>query len=374
MKIVHCLGSAEDEASGPTQSVMRLAQDQAKAGAFASVYSQGGQEVAEQGRFSHRVFPRSAYGKPILHSRAMSRAFKTLATDVVHNHGMWMMQGEYARLARKRGNSRILVTSPRGSLSSWALRHHRARKALLWPAQWRILAQSDLLHATAEHELADIRRIGLRQPVVLLPNGIDLPDRPERVLPEKRTLLFLSRIHPVKGIEMLLDAWKSLAARHPQWELAIAGPIVKSLYDLNAEIERRDLRRVRVLGGIYGDAKHDLYRSAELYVLPTHSENFGMSIAEALSHAVPVVTTRGAPWSMLETERAGWWISIGREPLEIALDEALSRDPAALAEAGTRGRDWIAAHLSWDSLAHRMIEAYQFALGERQRPEFVHVD
>ncbi len=376
MRILHCLGSAIDEASGPTQSVLELARAQGAAGAEALLFSQLGQPLPASPGFAHRTFPTTGWGKRLLHSQAMAAAVRTLSVDVVHNHAMWMAQGIYARRARAERRARLLVTSPRGSLSQWAMNHHRWRKRLFWPLfQHAVLAQSDLLHATAEHELDDIRRHGLRQPVALIPNGVDLPDLaalPGNATGNPRSLLFLARIHPVKGLGNLLDAWVELEPRHRDWRLAIAGPEEGGAgFSLAAEIAQRGLKRVDVLGPLYGDAKTAAYAGAELYVLPSFSENFGLTVAEALSCGTPVITTRATPWRTLEVERAGWWIDVGVRPLVECLDAALALAPADLAARGARGRDWVERHLGWQSLAEKMLAAYRFALDGGSAPDFI---
>ncbi len=146
-------------------------------------------------------------------------------------------------------------------------------------------------------------------------------------------LLFLSRIHPKKGIPILLRAWRKVERRHPDWELVVAGPDeIGHLSQVRALAGELGLQRVSFPGPAYGDAKAALYRSADLFVLPTHSENFGMAIAEALAYAVPVITTTGAPWAGLEEHGCGWWIELSEGNLVDAL--RYGHGPAAGAARG----------------------------------------
>ena len=143
---------------------------------------------------------------------------------------------------------------------------------------------------------------------MVIPNGIDIPnlhsDSTAGLVGDpdcgRRRLLFLGRLHPIKGIELLLEAWKVLQDVHSDWGLTIAGKgdetYVASLQALTARLK---LKRVEFTGPVYGAAKTRLYVASHLFVLPTFTENFGMAIAEAQAHALPVITTRGAPWSGL---------------------------------------------------------------------------
>lgn len=376
MKILHLLGTASDEASGPTYSVQSLAREQGRQGECVHLFSQTGSPVRSSAGFAHRTFPVPLGMKRILHSPQMNAAMRTMSVDVVHNHAMWMTQGLYALAMRRRGRARILVTSPRGSLAPYAMQHNRWRKRALWPLQYRALAESDLIHATAEHEVEDIRRMGFQQPVALVSNGVDLapqlPAASSKMFGPSRTLLYLGRIHRLKGIDELLDAWQTLEPRHTNWQLAVAGPQADG-YDLEREIARRALNRVLIVGPLYGEEKIRAYREAELYVLPSRGENFGITIAEALAQGTPVVACHGSPWQVLEERGAGWWIPHGSAALSNCLDVALDMSAAELAKYGNRGVALVTAEYAWPSLAERVTAAYAFALGEIDRPDWVHL-
>jgi glycosyltransferase involved in cell wall biosynthesis len=225
--------------------------------------------------------------------------------------------------------------------------------------------------------LQDIRDAGLRQPVVLLPNGIDVPplQRSAGAVDGRRRLLFLGRVHPIKGIELLLEAWAVLQARHPDWELLIAGKGDSEYVDgLQAMAQRLGLARLAFHGAVYGEPKHALFRSAELFVLPTHTENFGMAVAEALARGLPVITTRGAPWSGLACTGSGWWIERTLDALVAALDAAMSTEQQALAAMGGRGRDWMLRDFAWPAIAESMAASYRWLLSGGPRPACMHTE
>ena len=146
---------------------------------------------------------------------------------------------------------------------------------------------------------------------------------------------------------------------------------VRELMNLAATL---DLRRVDFLGPLYGDAKSQAYFDAELFVLPSHSENFGMVVAEALAHACPAVVSWGAPWSGLETEGCGWWVEHDVPHLTAALATAMSLPPEQLAVMGLKGRAWMGRDFGWDSVAQRMEAAYRWIINGGETPAWVRKD
>ena len=312
--------------------------------------------------------------------RWLSREVRSNAVDVVHNHSVWMMPNVYPGWVTRNSNV-PLVVSPRGTFSRWALNRSRAVKFLFWNGlQKRAIAHAAMFHATAESEYEDIRRLGFRQPVAVIPNGIDLPSRARKekmpARPEaRRHLLFLSRIHPKKGIDNLLRAWAHIEARFADWDLRIVGlSEAGHLDELRHLSQSLKLKRVRFDGPLYGADKLRAYRSADLFVLPTHSENFGMTIAEALAAGCPVITTKGAPWAGLTEHRAGWWIDIGVEPLRQALEEAMAKEPEALAHMGASGRAWMAREFSWERIAEQMLGSYRWIINGGAVPPWIRND
>lgn len=303
-------------------------------------------------------------------SPALRQGLRQLASSarLIHNHGLWMMPNYYAGEAARIGGGRY-VLGPHGMLSAWALRRSRWRKRLLWWFGHRaMLERVDLFHATAASEALDIRRLGFRQPIAVIPYGVDIPESPRaRPQSSRRRLVFLGRVHPVKGVELLIRAWPGLAARFPDWDLVIAGPDEIGYRSAMQKLAE-SLRAPRVVwpGPMRGGAKRDLFFDADLLVLPSHSENFGMVVAEALAHGVPVVTTRGTPWEELPVRGCGWWIDQPR--LAEALAEAMSLPAEARAAMGARGRAWVERVFAWPTVAHNMLAAYEWLLDRRSAP------
>ena len=217
--------------------------------------------------------------------------------------------------------------------------------------------------------------MGFRQPVAIIPNGIDIPDLPPKISGKSRTLLFLGRIHPVKGLDMLLPAWNAVQDRFPDWRLRIVGPGNSGYL---AEVQRMAselrLERIEFSGTLYGEQKWQAYHEADLFVLPTYSENFGMTVAEALVARTPAIVTRGAPWGGLEERSAGWWIDIGIDPLVACLEDALACPMGSLEEMGQRGRDWMEAEYSWAHVGQKMADTYRWILSGGDKPEWIRTD
>jgi glycosyltransferase involved in cell wall biosynthesis len=300
--------------------------------------------------------------------------------DIIHNHGMWQMNAVYPGRVAARYDVPYVV-SPRGTWSPWSMAQGSWIKKPFWSLIQRPSVESAAcFHATADSEYEDIRRLGFNQPVAVISNGVDIPPYIERTDGAFRTLLFLGRIHPKKGLDMLLPAWAAVQSRFPTWRLRIVGSddgyhgssgYLEKLKRLAVILK---VERVEFSGALLGIEKWDAYADAELFVLPTYSENFGMSVAEALASGTPVLVTKGAPWSSLKDQGAGRWIEIGIDPLVAGLEELLGQDTQQLRLMGNQGRNWMIRDFSWLSIGHQMAELYKWLTeGSDITPSFVKV-
>ena len=298
--------------------------------------------------------------------------------DIVHSNGLWRMPNIYAARAARR-HKLPHVISPRGMLSSVAMGYSTSSKRLFWLAMQKLaVEEAACLHATSQSEHDEFRAFGIKQPIVILPNGIDLPDPASLSAPlrsgARRTLLFLGRIHPKKGLDMLIPAWSRIAARYPDWGLRIVGPAEpKHLADLKKIINTHQVPRTSVEGPVYGEAKWRLYSEAHLFVLPTHNENFGLTVAESLACRRPAIVTKGAPWAGLETHRCGWWVDTSVQALAEGLAAALGMPDDVLDAMGQRGAAWMKQEFDWNSIGVEMARVYDWILGRGDRPDCVHL-
>lgn len=374
----HIVPTINREASGPSYSVSRLCQSLRNSGHPTKLAVLEPLPTGYEGEFV-TAFPYGLGPKRLGFSPKMKRWLRTDAssgqTHILHNHSLWMATNVYPAKA-VRNTTCKLVVSPRGTLSTTALKRSALLKKTLWPfILTPAIRTATAFHATSEQEYHDIRKQGLRQPVAIIPNGIDVPVYVSKEPLPLRQLLFLGRIHPVKGIDLLLRAWAAVQQQHTNWQLVIAGPdeggYLAKMQKLARELK---LERCEFVGALYGEKKWRAYQKADLYVLPTHTENFGITVAEALAAGTPVITTKGAPWQGLETQRTGWWIDIGVAPLIATLDQALGLPPEILEQKGLLGRDWMTQDFSWHTIANDMSAFYDWLINGGKIPPFVRVD
>jgi glycosyltransferase involved in cell wall biosynthesis len=381
VRIVQVVPSMEQEASGPTYSVSMLAQALAVSGDEVDLFSVRGCELPLDPRVTQKRFRRDFQGLPLLGDLCLSAGMRAelnkvaSQADIVHSHGLWLMPTVYPGWAAIRANKPLII-SPRGTFSRVALERSALKKrvfrALL---QNRVLHAAKVLHATSRAEFEDIRSAGLSQPVAIIPNGVDVPPLTEGpVRPRSRRLLYLGRIHPIKGLDVLLGAWKSLEARFPDWTLRLAGPDGGHEAALREMAARSGLKRIEFAGPRYGADKVAEYQDAALYVLPSHTENFGMTVAEALASGTPVITTEGTPWSGLADKRCGWWIKLDVPTLSGALQEAMSLTDSQRAAMGLRGRQWMVDDFSWAQVAEEMRQVYRWTVNGGPEPRSIHHD
>ena len=297
---------------------------------------------------------------------------------VLHSHGVWLPLNHWACQGAHRAGIPLII-QPHGMLEPWAMNFKAYKKRLAMALfQRRDLQNAHALIATSLSECENIRNLGFRQPIAVIRNGVKFHDQePTSQLRykerDRRTVLFLSRVHPKKGLINLVRAWANLAPRG--WCLKIAGPDESGhLQEVMALVKKLGLESsVEYVGEVDGERKSLLYRRADIFVLPTFTENFGVVVAEALAHGVPVITTRGAPWADLETFRCGWWVDIGVEPLVQALREAIGLNDDERQAMGQRGQEFIRRY-DWDDIARQTVEVYRWVLGQGAKPDCVYVD
>jgi glycosyltransferase involved in cell wall biosynthesis len=366
MRVLLIVASLRPETGGPARSVPGLANALADRGVEVHVWSP---DVPE-------ILPGPV--RFICHRGKLEEILDQIKElDLIHDNGLWLPMNHWvARESKRRGIPRIV--SPRGMLEPWALNQKKWKKrSAWWIYQRRDLHSAAMLHATAESEFRQFKRLGLPCAVATIPNGVEMPEHRGRLSVvdcrhgEQRTALFLSRIHSKKGLPLLVDAWARV--KPAGWRMVVAGPdenyhrteveaLVKSA-GLSGEWD--------FCGALEGEEKRGMYEKADLFILPTYSENFGIAVAEAMAHGLPVITTHGAPWKLLEEEQCGWWVSVSVDGIAAALDDATHRRPEELTAMGARGQVVVAERFSWDRIAGEFVECYRWILGERKRPACV---
>lgn len=285
-----------------------------------------------------------------------------LRPDVVHINGCW--QPQLLLFQRAAQSLRIpVVLSPHGMLEPWIVkRHYWTRK---WPAiqlyQRGLIKRADYLHATADTEKDNLLRLGWNARITVIPNAVNIEELPLKDNWKiKRRIVFMSRLHVKKGLELLFEALSHLKPDLDGYEVIIAGEgepdYVETLKKAAISFGLSEV--VIFVGGVYGAEKVSLLQSADFFVLPTYSENFGIVVAEALACGTPVITTHGTPWKVLEESECGWYIPVGVNALKKTLREAISVTEETIERMGRNGRRLVEKQYTDKSVASRFFEKY----------------
>ena len=286
--------------------------------------------------------------------------------DVVHINCCWQPESAILqRWARNRGFK--TVYSPHGMLEPWIMqRHYLTRKVpALLLYQKDAIKHSDILHATADSERQNLISLGYNTKVAVIPNGIDLSQIQMKDSWKKtKTLLFLSRIHVKKGIELLVNAVEALKTEMQDYQVLIAGEgDDRYVEELKKQVKDKQIDHIiKFVGGVYGDEKWSLYRQADVFILPTYSENFGIVVAEALACGTPVITTKGTPWPDLISCHCGWWIDCSQNAITSALKSAINESDSSLEIIGKSGRRLVEERYSIEAVANQMESLYKSVL------------
>ena len=387
LNVLHTIASLQRRSGGPSRSVTGLCNSLGRREVGVFLLSMDGPDQQVTGciepdhtvvkHFSvrGRVVPLLKTSYPANHLKVVNGLHRVNPLQIIHNHGMWLPCNHASAVAAYRLGVPHVI-SPRGMLEPWAMNFKAWKKKLAWKLWVGCdLKKATAFCATAQQEAENLRQLGLRQPIAIIPNGVDLlplPPVPEPSGKHLRQALFLSRVHPKKGVRELVEAWARL--RPSGWELIIAGPDEGGH---SAEVRRVIAKHgldasVRLIGSVEGEAKRQLYRRSDLFVLPTFSENFGIVVAEALAMGTPVITTKGAPWAGLVHHNCGWWIDTGVEPLVQALRDATALSDETRCAMGARGRILVGESFSWKTIALNMEMFYLWLLGKGDKPDCVY--
>ena len=387
MKVLHVIPSVSPVRGGPSKAIMEMVQaliNQGMETEIATTNDSGldlltvslGQKVDYHG-VPVWFFPR--FSPPINSIREF--AFSSALTqwlwrsiphyDLIQVHAIFSYPSTIAMTIARHYNIPY-IARPLGQLCHWALAQSKTKKQLyLNLIERKNLNQAKVLHFTASLEQEEVRALNLHSPSVVIPLGLSLPKITKAIDSNPKppyTLLFLSRLHLKKGIDNLLAAWERINPHN--WQLIIAGSgeedYVKAI---RFHIETLGVgRTVQLVGAIEGEAKWNLYRISDLFVLPTFSENFGIVVAEALAAGLPVITTKAAPWSDLVTHQCGWWIDVGVDPLVETLNKAMALSPGERQAMGQRGRQLIEQNYTWEQTARKLMDVYEAILNDRPIP------
>jgi glycosyltransferase involved in cell wall biosynthesis len=398
LKVLHTIASLHAESGGPSRSVPALCEALVKARTYVELV------CLDRGAAFSKPITCGSYPITFVHCRSRlerrlqwSTRFKGILRErchkggisILHDTGMWLTTNHSAAsVSRELRLPRIV--SARGMLTPWAMRFRGFKKWIAWIVYQRVdLQHAAVLHATCLQEALDLKALGFKQPIAVIPNGVSLPpsfeDRKTANIERRandpflrfnrkkgiRQVLFLSRIHPKKGLLDLVEAWQHV--KTSGWQVLVAGGDESGhMAVVKEQVTRQGSQdSFEFIGQVADGKKWELYLNADLFVLPSRSENFGLVIAEALSCGLPVITTQATPWEELRHRRCGWWVELGGGALAEALNTAMRLSDAERRAMGFRGRELVEENYTWPAAAKKMVSVYQWMLGLDVRPRSI---
>lgn len=360
MKILHYIPSIDEKSGGVGAYMQLLARDLGKLCELHIVTHHGSNERKLENCSIHYI---SEKWLPWDNCKVeFLGILNKIHPDVFHTNSCWTPLSSLTAQWAKAAGYKVVYT-PHGMLEPYALKRHYWTKKL--PAillfQKKGLKVADLIHTTAEMEKNNLIKLGWNRNVHVVANCVQI-DEIEMKTSWKRTknVLFLSRVHPKKGVNFLIEAVAHLKNEFADYIFTIAGPgedtYVQELKELSEKCGVAEL--FNFVGPVYGNAKWPLYRKADLFILPTYSENFGIVVPEALASGTPVITTYGTPWAELNTEHCGWCVEVGTSSLVEALCSFIRCSEESLREMGIRGRKLVEDKYTSETVAKQFVDMY----------------
>jgi len=315
--------------------------------------------------------------------------------DLLHLQHLWMYPSVAVHRWHRRTGRPYLVTA-NGMLEPWTLASSRLNKRLAALCyENRMLHAAACLQANTEKEAADFRTYGLKNPICVIPNGVELKNaetlKTEKVKGERKILLFLGRVHPKKGLVNALRAWKEAAGNANDWQFIIAGwdqgghgeelktlcrelglsyseTPASELLTKNQEPSTKNAEGIAFAGPVFGDEKDALLRRADAFILPSFSEGLPMAVLEAWAYGLPVLMTEHC--NLPEGFRDGAALRIGTDPESIAegLRELFQGSCQDLETMGANGRTLVEERFTWPKVAAQMKEVYEWMVGGGVKP------
>lgn len=365
MKVIHYVPSIDRSSGGVGSYMQLLSKELGKLVELHIITHQSKNELQLENCCVHYI--NRCWWKPRKVKRQFVDIMKHVNPDLFHVNTCWFPIAFYTAIWNYNELQIPMVYSPHGMLEPWILKRNYWLKKLpaLMLYQRKALRVANVLHATADSEKDNLLRLGYNKNVEVVANGIDVDGIDLKISWRRsRKILFLSRVHIKKGINFLIDAVSVLRNEFADYTITIAGEGDDSyIDDLKRFAQEKNVSHLfEFVGGIYGNKKWDLYQRSDLFVLPTHSENFGIVVAEALASGTPVITTKGTPWEDLETYHCGWWTEVGTEGIVNALKNFLQKSEEELEDMGRNGRRLVEEKYSNKKIAKDMVKLYQSLL------------
>ena len=374
MKILSFVSSLDLSSGGPSRSVPMLVKGLAELGVDITLMT-----VKSENMNTHALEGTTAKLKVLTPSFSKKEIAKYLADerfDLIQIQSMWDLPYHKVMVEARRLGIPYIVT-PRGMLEPWSLSQKKWKKKLAWWLYQRNDVQKSVcVFTTAKMEAEHVSNLGITTCKVVIPNGIETDAYPCKSSVEgvKKQVLFLSRVHVKKGIELLFEAWKRLHSDYVDWQLLVIGNgEAEYIHSLENRVESLGLKdSIKILPPVFGEAKIKVYQESALFCLPSFSENFGMVIAEAMSCGTPVITTTNCPWEILNETNTGWCVDLSVDNLECTLREAMGMDANALYDMGQKAGKLIFDNFDYRSVTRKTLRLYEWLLNSGEKPEFVY--
>jgi glycosyltransferase involved in cell wall biosynthesis len=314
-----------------------------------------------------RAFPRlieAGHGVSVSLAREVRRL--VAGRDVLHLHGIFSVATTmFARAASQLG--RPYLASPHGACMPIAMRHHGVRKRLYWSLLERQnLDRAASIHVASAEEGAAVRALVAGARIVQVPPGIDAPPPSSAFARAPGRVLYLGRLHPIKGLDLLLRAMGLAARTMPEVELVVAGLApdhVRTRLERSARVDCPSVK-ITFAGFVDGPEKARLLAEASVFALTSHSESFGHAVLEALAHGTPVVVTERAPWRRVEDAGAGRVVKHDAPSIAAGLIDVLG-DAERWPRRSAAARE-VASSFDWRTTAARLAESYARAAGRSE--------
>ena len=374
MKILSFISSLDLNGGGPSRSVPMLVKGLAELGVDVTLMT-----IRSTNMNIHALEGTTAKLKvlePSFSRKEIAQYLKSEKFNLIQIQSMWDLPYHKVMVEARKLGIPYIVT-PRGMLEPWSLSQKKWKKKLAWWLYQRNDVQKSVsVFTTAKMEADHVGNLGITTRKAVIPNGIETDSYPCKTSIDvvNKQVLFLSRVHVKKGIEILFDAWKLIHSEFADWQLFVVGNGEDEyIQSLENRVERLGLKdSIRILPPVFGNDKTRIYQESALFCLPSFSENFGLVIAEAMSCGTPVITTTNCPWDILNETNTGWCIDLSVDNLEYALREALSMSPAELYDMGQRASKLIRDNFDYRIVARKTLCLYEWLLGGGNKPEFVY--
>jgi glycosyltransferase involved in cell wall biosynthesis len=308
-----------------------------------------------------------------LSSRAFKKGMKDKVKDgdIIHNHMLWRMPNIYPLNIQKFKKINHIL-SPRGTMSKDALDTNKNKKSIfnLISNQNNMLSSCDAFHATSIKEKDEIRELGFKQPIAIIPNGIKIPSFTKKIYSNNK-FLYLGRIHPIKGLELLINTWKKIDDNKTILDICGYYEDKKYYNSLKNLVKKLGISNIIFSDTVIGESKKNKFLENDIFILPSKTENFGLVVAEALSYGLPVIVSENTPWKAVKDRKCGWTINLNERNIISIINFTKTLSTKTLKNMGNNGRIFVKNKYSWDKLYTKYIDFYSWLNGGGETPEFV---